>query len=503
MKSTSHLLALILIAAAITLNPLPTEIHCSDSEMQIPRRGTIAPPQCINYLDFGMEIIPQPGKPIVVSVRFLEKMDVSSKLSGELTIPGSPAIFLQDGAWEDDGLAWQFVPIKLGPSQGTGKLLLGGARTSDSLLMMQKTFPVCVGTKPLLDRLRGIAEWAIAYPASVTYHGAIFVEGYYMRTLLGLYEITGEQRYLDLVRKSSGKLLDAQRPEGYWGTGYGAIYFADTGSALGQLINFYKYAAVAERKRIDTALQRYVDLLLVKGDSQGRPFVHQDGSVGVGYHLDKDGKITEEYNKPYTISTALTGAQIFAAMYYLTGNEGHKQIAVKACDWLLDTMAPSGQIPYYIDDWNPDREEKWCWQKWPYDTSTYAGEGFIAAWTYIDDEIFRRRLAERVKPHIEWLLHTQNYDGSWGKRGEVARTDLLDLQRSHGVVNLLLWYYCDIERDPRIARAIRKYYMLLLDEERCRYLNVPGGYGISASIASRALVSIIMPGVDCYRWKQQ
>ena len=45
MKSTSHLLALILIAAAITLNPLPTEIHCSDSEMQIPRRGTIAPPQ--------------------------------------------------------------------------------------------------------------------------------------------------------------------------------------------------------------------------------------------------------------------------------------------------------------------------------------------------------------------------------------------------------------------------------------------------------------------------
>jgi hypothetical protein len=409
---------------------------------------------------------------------------------GELIIPGSPAQGLTAGAWGEEGRVWQFAPVKLGPGRGLGRLVLGGARTARGVLMMHEEMPIAVGREALLGRLRDIADWMMKHPQK-----AIFVEGYNERTLLGLYEITGEQRYLDHVRKWAAWLLVAQKPAGYWGTGYGDVYFADTGSALGLLINFYKFASPDERKRIDAALERYIDLLLVRGDSQGRPFVHEDGSLGVGYRADREGNIKSDLNKPYTISTALTGAEIFAALYYMHGDERHKQIAIKACNWILDTMAESGQIPYYIDDWNPGRKNhQWVWERWPYDTSAYAGEGFIAAWTYIDDDAFRKSLARRVRPHIEWLLRTQNDDGSWAKKGSG------DQLRSHGVVNLLLWYHESIERDPRIANAIRRYYLLLLDEERSRYLNVPGN-GIATSLAGRALVEVVRPGVDCYRWK--
>ena len=87
--------------------------------------------------------------------------------------------------------------------------------------------------------------------------------------------------------------------------------------------------------------------------------------------------------------------------------------------------------------------------RWLYDTSAYVSEGFIAAWTYIDDPQFRKQLEERVKKHVDFLIWTQNDDGSWAKKGG------LDQLRSHGLVNLLLWYYYNVDKEPAIARAIR------------------------------------------------
>ena len=149
------------------------------------------------------------------------------------------------------------------------------------------------------------ARWPIGWVARP--HDFIFVEGYYYRTYLGLYEITGEERYLKLAKEGAEKLLKKQTPEGYWGTGYGGVFLADTGSALGLLLNVYKHATPDEQKRIDDAMNRYVNLVLVHGDSKGRPFVHEDGSLGVGFGAMKNGKIVGDINKPYTIATALTG----------------------------------------------------------------------------------------------------------------------------------------------------------------------------------------------------
>jgi len=465
------------------------ELYGRPERVPTVREVTIGSPSCIERVEMD-SIVVRPSKPLTIAVRFRRPMSRHTPLLAELALPDKQVVFLREGTLAGDQMSWRFAPVAIGPAEGTGRLLLGGARTGGGLLMMHEEHPLAIGTKPILARLRAIADWMMEHPQK-----AIFVEGYNQRTLLGLHEITGERRYLDHVRKWVHQLLAAQAPAGFWGTGYRTVYLADTGSALGLFINFYKFATPAERKRIDAALERYVELVLVRGDSAGKPFVHPEGSLGVGFTSYKDGKAKGDLNKPYTISTALTGAEIFAALYYVTGKERYKQIAIRACDWLLDTMAPSGQIPYYIDDWNRGRKNKqWIWERWPYDTSAYCGEGFIAAWTYIDEKAFRGSLARRVRPHIEWLLRTQNDDGSWAKKGSG------DQLRSHGVVNLLLWYHEKIQRDPRIANAIRRYYLLLLDEDRSRYLNVPGN-GIATSLAGRALVEIIKPGVDCYRWK--
>jgi hypothetical protein len=473
-------------------------LYGSAGRLPVLREVRIGSPACVERVDTGTIVLP-PGKPLNIAVRFGRPMNRSTPLLAELRLPGGRARALEDGALGTDQMTWRFAPVTLGPEGGVGRLLLGGAKTRDGILMMHEEIPLVVGARPVLDRLRAIAEWTMAHEQK-----AIFVEGYNERTLLGLHEITGEKRYLDHVRRWAHKLLEAQDPAGFWGTGYKTVYFADTGSALGLFINFYKFATPEERRNIDAALQRYFDLLLVKGDSRGKPFVRPDGSLGVGFTSYKDGKAHGDLNKPYTISTALTGAEIFAAWHYMKGDERYKQMAVRACDWLLDTMvgekppdpwAQPGQIPYYIDDWNPGRKDRvWVWRRWPYDTSAYCGEGFVAAWTYIDDQAFRDRLVRRLRPHVEWLLRTQNDDGSWATRGSG------DQLRSHGVVNFLLWYYERAGRDPRIADALRRYVVLLLDTERSRYLKVPGN-GIATSLAGRALVEIVRPGVDCYRWK--
>jgi rhamnogalacturonyl hydrolase YesR len=329
----------------------------------------------------------------------------------------------------------------------------------------------------------------------------LFVEGYKQRTLLSLYEITRDEKYLDPVRTAAAKILAAQKPQGYWYSGWkNDIYFADTGSALAFLANYYKHADRNELIAINGAFKAYLDLVLKRGDTTGKPFVHKAGSVGIGFQGDEKGGIKNSLNQPYTISTALTGAELFSALYYITGEEEYKWIAIRACGWILDTMAVDGKIPYIwdqgVEEWEPNQQnEDFIWNAWPYDTSAYVGEGLIAAWTYIAEPPFRQHIAERIRPHIEWLLRTQNADGSW------AKPLSQDQRRSHGVVNLLNWYYHNISPDPRVARAIRKYYVLILDPARGKYLNIPGD-PVATALAGRALAEIIKPGVDCRRWME-
>ena len=45
-----------------------------------------------------------------------------------------------------------------------------------------------------------------------------------------------------------------------------------------------------------------------------------------------------------------------------------------------------------------------------------------------------------------------------------------DPARSPGVVNLLIWYYSHVDKDPRIVNAVRKFDRFLLNPSRRRSL---------------------------------
>jgi len=481
---------------------------CSPGRYPIIRKVVIGSPSCIEQVQINTAIPPQPGDPLSVQVSFSQPMAVTSEPSAEFRMPGGPPQALRKGAWNSQGTVYTFVPAKAGPDTGRGCLVVGGAKTRGGVLSLHHQEPFTVGTEPLLARLREFGEWMIAKKPSAS----IFVQGYEGRTLLGLYEITGERRYLDKAREWGELLLAQQTSGGFWGTGYGGVYLADTGSALGLLVNLYKHATAIERQRIDRALARYVDLVLVKGDAEGKPFVHADGSLGVGFRSHKNGQGSGSINKPYSISTALTGAEVFAALYHITGKASYKKIAVKACEWLLGTMMEDGRFPYILDDWHK-RDSKAALHRYRHCTSTYVGEGLIQAWTYVDDEAVRRKIEKHMGRHIEWLIRDQNADGSWADHDHIN----LNESRSHGIVNVLLWYHRNLKVDPRIANAVRRYYTLLLDPNRKSYVTVLGEdvaaskawnarfkvpiTEVSTSLAGRAFVEIIKPAADCYRWK--
>ena len=459
-------------------------------------------------VEIDAPIVPKPGNSITVRVQFEKPLDTATKPSADLIFPAGEPQGLREGQWNKDGTLWTFATVKLGANKGLARLVVRAAAATDGTDMVVHEEPFLVGSEPLLAQLRKMADWLVARP-----HDFIFVEGYYYRTYLGLYEITGEQRYLKLAKEGAEKILKKQDPGGFWGTGYGGVFLADTGSALGLLLNIYKHSTPDEQKRIDDAMNRYADLVLVKGDSKGRPFVHEDGSLGIGFGSMKDGKVVDEINKPYTIATALTGEEVFAGLYYMQGKDSYKKVAMKAADWLFGTLNKEGVFPYIIEDWNPkgaNQEE--MWRSYRYNTSAYVGEGMMQAWTYIDDPEFRKSIERRIKPNIGWILRTQNPDGSWDVN--TTNIGLFDQARSHGVVNLLVWYHENVDRDPRVAAAVRRYYLLILDDHRQSYQHVmsptpvkspyrvPLDY-ISTSISGRALVEIIKPGADCYRWKEQ
>jgi hypothetical protein len=331
---------------------------------------------------------------------------------------------------------------------------------------------------------------------------ALFVGGYAMRTLVAGYEVFDDRRYLDAAIDYADHILTLQDERGYWTTGYSRhIYLADTGSALGLLIDLYPHVDTDRQARYLEATERYVSA--IEADSLVLP----SGAIGTGWRALPDQVELVPYRDPYTISSALTGGEIFTWMYHRTGEDRYRTVAANAMAWILSTMREDGVIPYVLAGEGSDLAHAGApavdhvlWEKWRYDTSAYVGEGLVAFDLFSDDDTRRDSIRDGFRPHIEFLIRSQNADGSWAVPGSD------DQKRSPGVVNLLVWYHQNVEADPRVARAVCRFADFLADAEAVREFGLMNAgaaptheNSIVTALTGRALADIVRPGVTT-RW---
>lgn len=336
----------------------------------------------------------------------------------------------------------------------------------------------------------------------------IYVGGYYMRTLVAGYEILGDRRYLDTAISYGDYLLGKQMPNGFWATGYGPIYLADTGSALSLFIVLYKHVDHARQQKYFDAVRRYTGSLLQDG------MIRPNGAFGTGWKRIDNGTPTDPIFDQYTLSSALTGAPIFTWMYHMTKQDKYREVSYHALQWVFSTMRSDGNIPYILAeekaDWAKRGDPKNDYELWThmtYGTAAYVGEGVIAFDLYCGNPAWKAWIEKTVRPNIDFLLRTQLPDGTWSTLDAKS----WDRTRSPGIVNYLTWYYEHVHRDADIAKAVQRYDAFVTDPQKGKsygLLNDGADYGpkdkanafnTATSLTGRALADILSPGVDA-KW---
>ena len=370
----------------------------------------------------------------------------------------------------------------------------------------------CAGSRRFLKQL---CNYVVAeksnFDANTKSARTIFTNGYYMRTLVDGYAVFGERKYLDIAIGYGDYLLHKQSSRGYWATGYGNIYLADTGSALGLFIALNRYVDKDRQKAYFDSVHRYVTAIQSDG------LINPSGAIGTGWRADQQGNITGTYKDEYTISSALTGGEIFTWMYHVTREDKYRGIAYRSLMWILGTMRADGVIPYVLagegsplgTKGNAETEAR-LWDLERYMTSAYVGEGIIAFDIYCDQPAWKAEIRRKIKPHIEMLVRTQNPDGTWGAPDSQK---IWDQKRSPAIVNLLIWYYRQVERDPKIAEAVRRFDRFLMNPDNAKAFGIlSAGAQVNWKVSSpetrvdcvtgiggHAMADIVDPGVDA-RW---
>lgn len=355
----------------------------------------------------------------------------------------------------------------------------------------------CTETRALLKQM---CDYIVAEKAAVP---TIYVGGYYMRTLVDGYEILGDHRYLSTAMAYSDYLLGKQMPNGFWATGYGRVYLADTGSALGLFISLYKHADAERQKKFLDAVLRYADSIQKNG------MIHPNGAFGTGWGQVEGDTMSKPIPDQYTLSSALTGGEIFTWLYHVTGKTEYREIAYRALGWVLSTMREDGNIPYIYagegSDWEKrgdPRVDYALYDEMTYGTSGYVGEGILAFDLHCDQPQWQRWIERTVQPNVDFLVRTQLPEGTWSR----LRNTSWDRTRSPGIADYLIWYYKRVNPDPRVARAVQQFDAFMLDPEKSKsfgLLNRGAQGGVRSSafdsatcLTGRALADILSPDVD-------
>lgn len=374
-------------------------------------------------------------------------------------------------------------------------------------LRAQSSSPFCsdAGCAQTRQELKRICDYIVKNKST---YPTIYIGGYYMRTLVAGYQIFGDKRYLDTALAYGDYLLAKQMPNGFWQTGYGPVFMADTGSAITLFIVLYDHADPARQRKYFDATQRYVDSIQREG------MIHPNGAFGTGWRKVVDGKLTTPLYDQYTLSSALTGSQIFTWMYEKTKKDKYREIAYHALRWVFSTMRSDGNIPHILAeegfDWSKRNDPQVAHKLFDmhtYGTSAYVGEGVIAFDLHCGNPAWKSWIEETVKPNIEFLLRTQLANGTWSKLEQTS----WDRTRSPGIVDYLIWYYEHVDRDPRIVKAVQRFDAFVLNPENGKSFglvydgavsNNRGGinaFNSASSLTGRALADILSPNIDA-KW---
>ena len=82
--------------------------------------------------------------------------------------------------------------------------------------------------------------------------------------------------------------------------------------------------------------------------------IHPNGAFGTGWgHVEGD-TMSKPIPDQYTLSSALTGGEIFTWIYHVTGKNEYRETAYHALKWVLSTMRDDGNIPYILAEEGAD-----------------------------------------------------------------------------------------------------------------------------------------------------
>jgi len=288
------------------------------------------------------------------------------------------------------------------------------------------------------------------------------------RTLLG----ADTERGIADARAYAESLLARQDARGYWPLGYDAKFVADMAVTTGLYAALDPYVDAVTRRRYVESARRFLAALAADG------LVHAAGEIGVGWSKAQAGHDSLALRQPYVVSTALAGVATRAWLFACTGEADFARDARTALERTLDAIAPDGSIPAFTAGALTEGRH------W---SATYVHEGWMFADRYLDDARIRARLRRALPPHIDWLLRTQNPDGTWGDRAAGEST------RTVAISNFLVWYdqRCDSRDDVR--QAIRRASAALVDPDRwleAGLLYQGNQEDAQRALAARSLVSL-------------
>jgi hypothetical protein len=333
------------------------------------------------------------------------------------------------------------------------------------------------------EALRVLCAHTLARPGRAAH---LYVEGYFMRTLVAAGEVLGDsipagEERLDtraaLARAVAfaDSLVTSQNSCGYWDLGYYEGWTADMAAALGIFPALEPHVDEEHRTRYQGSAERFL-----AGLERDRFFL-RSGAVSVGWRraYKCDGTFATSpsdsgrSDEPYLVSTSLAGLEIQSWMYHRTRAEIYKQRALKALEYTLSQIGPDGSVV------------GWAGKEGPFLTAAYVEEGWIAADSLLGDPAVHARLQSTLPRHVDWLLRSQREDGSWGDPdGESAR--------SPTIANFLIWYDQTCERRDDVREAVRRAGASYLDPARWRSLGLfrrEPQYEVLRAIVGRALAA--------------